>query len=599
MSSLVVAIFLSISQIWVSSIYRRIDSLEATSNLVTRVGAISTDLSLASQHRLLAEQGKPVMLSSLDRKLWDQRMATLDARTKALEKGSEALGVPAFSGSASLDKQLRQLAALFRKSLAMCDAEFRGTIGIESLEPFKTTQGAINQNVLAVYEELNRERLGEQQKIYVITIGSFVTALLCILTVTALIVRPMVRRFGSAYVHIATQNEDLESMNQRMTEQQNVLVQRNAELVELQELQALQANELRENADKLSRALEHSQQASQVARFSASRFQELFQGIPVPAFTFDPIGTIYEWNQAVSRLFGVQGFEVFQQSIFGIVFKEEEREEIQDIVRRVFNGENIQNFEREDVHHGIRRFLLLNFFPLRNSLNEVVGGVCATVDITERKLAEEQLLNYQAQVKEQMGFITEQNVLLQMKQQELEEANQRLEDLANKDGLTGLLNHRSFQDELEQVFQAAKQGYGAVSLILMDVDKFKSLNDTYGHPAGDKVLVQVARVLRENALANEVVCRYGGEEFAIVCDGSTLAEAIEIAERYRHAIETSEWEHRLVTASFGVSQAELADPSRAEMIARADQSLYAAKSAGRNCVKAITEDDPPQLRIAS
>lgn len=595
---MLVAIFLSVSQIMVSSVYREIDSLEATSTLVSNLGSMTTEMSLRAEHRLITEAGKPILISNEEQKAWDRKLGAMVARATALEKGSSVLGVPNYASNKRLHNSLTAVTREVRSLLQLCSVEFRGGATAALVKPLHTDVMELNARILAASEAIGATRLRFQQQVYFITIGSFVVALSMILIVTAFIVRPMLSKFNSAYEHIATQNDDLEAMNTRMSEQQNTLVGRNAELIELQRLQEAQAQELRENAEKLSRALEHSQQASQVARFSASRFQELFQGIPVPAFTFDPRGTIYEWNQAVSRLFGLQGFEVFQQSIIGVVFQEEERESIEDIIMRVFKGESIQNFEREDWSHGVRRFLLLNFFPLRNAHNEVVGGVCATVDITERKLAEEQLLNYQAQVKEQMGFITEQNVLLHTKQQELEDANSKLEALATLDGLTGLLNHRAFQDELEQLFLQNQAGENDLALILMDVDKFKSLNDEFGHQAGDTVLKSVAQTLRETARDNEIVCRYGGEEFAIICAGVTLEEAIPAAERFRAAIEDREWTFRPVTASFGVAQALVSDQNRATIISRADQSLYAAKSGGRNCVKAISTEEPPELQVA-
>jgi two-component system cell cycle response regulator len=162
----------------------------------------------------------------------------------------------------------------------------------------------------------------------------------------------------------------------------------------------------------------------------------------------------------------------------------------------------------------------------------------------------------------------------------------RTERLAITDGLTGLTNHRTFQERLEaQVAQSQRYGK-RVSLLICDVDHFKSVNDTYGHPVGDEVLRGLARTLAKEARATDVVARYGGEEFAIVMPETDPAGAKVIAERIRDRVarlvfETGQGPLR-VTVSLGIATFPDDARAKAALIERADACLYHAKRHGRN-----------------
>jgi diguanylate cyclase (GGDEF)-like protein len=162
----------------------------------------------------------------------------------------------------------------------------------------------------------------------------------------------------------------------------------------------------------------------------------------------------------------------------------------------------------------------------------------------------------------------------------------RTERLATTDGLTGLTNHRTFQERLEaQLAQAQRYGK-RVSLILCDVDHFKLVNDTYGHPVGDEVLRGLARTLLKEARATDVVARYGGEEFAIVMPETDAAGAVVIAERIRDRVarlvfDTPQGPLR-VTISLGTATFPDDARTKAELVERTDGCLYHAKRHGRN-----------------
>mgnify|MGYP002628836957 CR=1 FL=1 len=162
------------------------------------------------------------------------------------------------------------------------------------------------------------------------------------------------------------------------------------------------------------------------------------------------------------------------------------------------------------------------------------------------------------------------------------------------DGLTGLWNRAHFDQRLHEEVAASARYDRPMSLIMMDVDKFKNLNDNHGHPFGDEVLQAVGDVLQDTARTSDWPCRYGGEEFGLILRETDLDGAVVMAERVRKEIESLQLLNKAqlvpVTSSFGVVSSTLCmnpcDLSSKWMIESADGALYAAKEGGRNCVRA-------------
>ncbi|MBC7821803.1 MAG: GGDEF domain-containing protein [Planctomycetaceae bacterium] len=175
-----------------------------------------------------------------------------------------------------------------------------------------------------------------------------------------------------------------------------------------------------------------------------------------------------------------------------------------------------------------------------------------------------------------------------------------IDDMARRDSLTGLLNHASFLEELERLTVDANTRGQPLTVVMSDLDDFKSCNDNYGHQAGDRVLQEVAIWWKAIMPDHAVLARYGGEEFICALPGETLLRGIELAEMLRSSLDSHDISHnsnRLhVTASFGV--AELGRPANnvARLVRLADKALYRAKNAGRNRVEA---HDPLQPNIAA
>jgi diguanylate cyclase (GGDEF)-like protein len=164
--------------------------------------------------------------------------------------------------------------------------------------------------------------------------------------------------------------------------------------------------------------------------------------------------------------------------------------------------------------------------------------------------------------------------------------HREIEEMATTDGLTGLLNHRVFQEKLSAELKRQNRISGPVSLILTDIDHFKKVNDTYGHPVGDLVLKGVSKVIRETLRDIDIPARYGGEEFAIVLPGTDSGGAKHIAERLRKAVMDKTFSADSgsfgVTISLGIATSPSDAKAKEALVAKADQALYEAKHGGRN-----------------
>jgi diguanylate cyclase (GGDEF)-like protein len=178
---------------------------------------------------------------------------------------------------------------------------------------------------------------------------------------------------------------------------------------------------------------------------------------------------------------------------------------------------------------------------------------------------------------------------LQQEKTELLRAREQMRHYAEHDDLTGLSNHRIIIDRLRAEADRSYREHLPLSLILVDLDHFKKINDTYGHPTGDLALKAISTVFQSSVRSYDWVGRYGGEEFLLILPGSTLTSARIRAEQMRMAIEAAHISDNdatiHVTASFGVASGITSNYQT--LLKAADKALYAAKDNGRNCVMAV------------
>jgi len=162
--------------------------------------------------------------------------------------------------------------------------------------------------------------------------------------------------------------------------------------------------------------------------------------------------------------------------------------------------------------------------------------------------------------------------------------------LASTDPMTRLYNRRAFTKTAKHIFDLAKREKRNLSVIMLDIDKFKNINDTYGHQAGDDVIISLANKLQNNQRKSDILCRFGGEEFVVLLPNTDADGARVVAEKIRLDIEDASVETALqqnikYTVSLGISQVDLANEQNIDgSLKRADDALYEAKKTGRNKV---------------
>ncbi len=168
------------------------------------------------------------------------------------------------------------------------------------------------------------------------------------------------------------------------------------------------------------------------------------------------------------------------------------------------------------------------------------------------------------------------------RQRGLEQQLEELTRIATTDELTGLRNRRYFAEDVKAAFENARSRQSTFSLVLMDVDRFKLFNDTFGHQAGDRVLTIVAELLGFQARGDDLAIRLGGEEFVLIIPGADEHRSIRLAEAIRASVQGYPWPQGEITASLGVSTLRASSKHSTEIIEEADAALYFSKRNGRN-----------------
>ena len=288
-------------------------------------------------------------------------------------------------------------------------------------------------------------------------------------------------------------------------------------------------------------------------------FNTILNHVPVGIYLKDRDGRIRFYNQALADRFRIDR-DAWMGKTSHDLWDSAIAEQIMSEDKAVLNAGLVkESFVTVPDAHGDSSFWKSYKVPCENVDGEPVLA-CCSIDLTEQIRRESEL---------------------QKTRDELQLANDKLHSLSLTDALTGLWNRRAFDGSLETAVIASQRNKQPMALMLIDADHFKSINDRYGHPYGDTVLRNIATVLNRTTRAEEIVCRFGGEEFAVLLPGHDEQGAAVLAQRVLESMKLFPWEHDPVTVSIGLAMC-CHSCSSDELLDHADDALYQAKSGGRN-----------------
>ena len=359
--------------------------------------------------------------------------------------------------------------------------------------------------------------------------------------VTYYLVKPVMRELFRAWLVAAREiGEDMRQLRQH----------HQAEEKHRQELEALNA--------QLESAIAQANEMAAEASLAYIEINQIFRTVAGGIFLIDTNFKILRYNEALLRMAGVTAaqaegakcHDIFPSALCGTP---------DCPLRQIKQGaEQVEN-EIEFAGPDGPAFYHVLATPFWGPAGDLVGIVEHIADVTSRVLAEKAL----------------------------QESEQCYKELSIVDELTGLFNKRYFNQHLGLEVERARRYGQTLSLLIMDIDNFKHFNDTYGHPAGDRVLAVMGAMLRDSLRLNDLACRFGGEEFVVILPETDGESALRLADRLRERFATLGFQPRddgLVvrkTMSVGVAQFET-DESPEALLERADQNLYQAKEAGRD-----------------
>lgn len=331
--------------------------------------------------------------------------------------------------------------------------------------------------------------------------------------------------------------------------------------------------------ERQRRQAEISVTEKRAMRDSEERFRSVAQSATDAIISINSQDSITYWNRAAETIFGYKTGEVMGKPLTSIMperFRDAHREGVKRVVETGKTNIIGTTIEVVGLKPDGREF------PLEMSLSrwksrEGVSFTAICRDITGRKQVEEQLHDQRAD--------------LEAKNRELARLHQEARRLSLHDPLTGLANRRFMSVVMDRNLAAARRFKRPFSVMMLDIDFFKKYNDSLGHTAGDKLLINLSNVILTELREIDLVVRYGGEEFLILLPETGLSEAVETAERIRKKIQEMDFFHsekeppRHITVSLGVASYGDTTTSDVKLIAMADKAMYKAKSAGRNRVE--------------
>ena len=320
---------------------------------------------------------------------------------------------------------------------------------------------------------------------------------------------------------------------------------------------------------RLRQFLKNETQASQALAASEWKLRTIIEAEPECVMLMAPDGTLLQINPAGLALIECDNEEQAIGQRFSIFLAPEYAEPFAAVNAKTRQGE-VGTLEHEIIgRRGSRRWVDSHFAPMRDINGNIVGQLAVTRDFSERKKVE-----------------------------------QELERLAQTDSLTGLANRRHFMLQAEQELSRAQRYGGLLSLLMMDIDRFKLINDTYGHQTGDVVLQSIGEMCREALREVDQVGRIGGEEFAVLLPETDAAQALEVADRLRlmaaqRGVFLDNGQRLLFSISLGVTTLTSGKATIDTLLGQADQAMYQAKRSGRNRVCVFDPANPAHTRFPS
>jgi diguanylate cyclase (GGDEF)-like protein/PAS domain S-box-containing protein len=305
-------------------------------------------------------------------------------------------------------------------------------------------------------------------------------------------------------------------------------------------------------------------------RDSEVRFRLIAENGSDVVSLYSPDGRLVYISPSCERVLGFLPEEMPRMAPFATVHPED-TDRLQRHFNQLLRGEPVASIQVRMLHKtGRHLWLEMMWRAVLDEAGQVAQLQVSSRDITDSKQNERRLEDAQRKLRQQQDM--------------LQDVNSKLSELVSIDGLTQLRNRRAFEERLEDETRRWRRHGGPVSLVLLDIDHFKSYNDTFGHPKGDEVLRAVGRLLRRSLRATDFAARYGGEEFAIILPNTDRAGSLVVAEQLRRTIEGATWEDRPITASVGVATMGEEISTSEELVDFADRALYRSKQAGRNRV---------------
>ena len=305
-------------------------------------------------------------------------------------------------------------------------------------------------------------------------------------------------------------------------------------------------------------------------RNDRGKYKSLFESAPIGYIIVDEYQQILEVNPSCAELMGKRPYQI-ARSLLPIYVSPEDRDALKAIVEKVSKGEHGKLLVHM-ANTGYRTPVMLYLHPIKNQRSRGFNCLIAMMDISEHCAVEDQLRN----------------------------AKNYLHHIATHDPLTDLPNRRRFNDAVEEAIVSARRNGTKVALLMLDLDRFKFINDSLGHDAGDELLCETAKRLRAAVRQGDLVARLGGDEFSIILNDIEDISTVEsITESIRDSLATpyNIGNHEICTAgSVGVCVYPTDSIHSKEMLKFADAAMYRAKTSGRNCVRFFTQSLSLELK---